>query len=170
MSLVKKTASFFLATMLPLLALAVDFRANSGVRMGATIFSVINLVLLVTSIISIRQFFWPGYENRLPFHIFNFVFAVLFYSASLAFLIANQQYYVGYEHLLPIGVLGKFFFSVDISSFSQWIILIALVCNIIYVIRNYRDYFQAGLVRDAGDDKVYVEEREMVETDADAIP
>ncbi|MBX2904489.1 MAG: hypothetical protein KF744_00535 [Taibaiella sp.] len=170
MSLVKKIAFIFLATLLPLVVFAVDFRANSGVRMGATVFSVINIILLVTSIVSIRQFFWPGYENRLPFHVFNIVFSILFYCISLAFLIANQHYYVGYEHLPPIGVLAKFFFSADISSISQWVIIIAVVCNIIYVIRNYKDYFQAGLVRDAGDENVFVDERELVETDADAIP
>ena len=94
----------------------------------------------------------------------------LFYGASLPFLFANREYYVGYEHLSPMGVLGKFFFTLDITSFAQWIIAIAFVCNILYITRNYKDYFQAGLVKDAPDSPAYVEQSEPVETDADAIP
>ena len=169
MSRVKKivTVSFAL---LPLVAMAADFRGSSGVRFGATIFSVVNLILFVTGVVSIRQLIWPGYENRLPFHIFNIVFMALFYGASLPFLIANREYYVGYEQLSPMGVLGKFFFTSDITSFGQWVIAIAFVCNILYIIRNYKDYFQAGLVKDAPDDVLYTGRSEVVESDADAIP
>jgi len=170
MSRVKKTAFLFLATFIPLAAMALDFQGNSGVRMGAAVFSIINLILLVTSIISIRQFFWPGYENRLPFHIFNIVFIFLFYGTSLPFLIANREYYVGYEQLTPLEVVGRFFFTLDITSVMQWVIGTAMICNIIYIIRNYKDYFQAGLVKNAPDDYVYREEAQAVETDADAIP
>ena len=168
-SRIKKIVTLSL-TLLPLAAMAADFRGSSGVRFGASIFSVVNLILFVTGVVSIRQLFWPGYENRLPFHIFNIVFMVVFYGASLPFLVANREYYVGYEHLSPLGVLGKFFFTPDITSFAQWVIAIAFVCNILYITRNYKDYFQAGLVKDAADSTPYVEEGEPVETDADAIP
>lgn len=170
MSPAKKTAFVFLATFIPLAASALDYQSNSSVRIGATIFSVFNLILLITSIISIRQFFWPGYENRLPFHIFNMVFIVLFYGTSISFLIANQQYYVGYEQLTPLEVLVRFFFTLDITAVMQWVIVTAFVCNIIYSIRNYKDYFQAGLVKNAPNDYEYQEEMQTVETDADAIP
>lgn len=170
MSRAKKIASIFLATFIPFAAIALDLQGSSGVRTGATVFSVINIILFVTSIISIRQLFWPGYDNRLPFHVFNIIFIVLFYGTSLPFLIANREYYVGYEQLTPLEVTGRFFFTLDISSAAQWVIITALVCNIIYIIRNYKDYFQAGLVNSAPDDYVYQEQTEAVETDADAIP
>jgi len=167
---VKKTAFIFLATFIPFAALALDIQGSSGVRMGATIFSVVNIILLVTSLISIRQFFWPGYENRLPFHIFNIIFAALFYGTSLPFLVANREYYVGYEMLSPLQVVGRFFFTLDVASAEQWVIIIALVCNVIYSVRNYKDYFQAGLVKDALGDDINEKETKVVETDVDAIP
>lgn len=136
---------------LPVAVLADDYRGGTGVKFGATIFSVCNFLLFCTSVTSIRQFFWPGFENRMPFHIFNIVFAVLFYAAGLPFLISNQQYYIGYEDLTPAGVIGKFFFTLDITSAAQWVIAVALVCNVLYIIRNYRDYFDAGLVKDTRD-------------------
>lgn len=118
---------------------------NAGIQTRAEIMSFLNLALFITSLISIKQFFWPGGNNTLPFQVFNIAFAVLFYAISLPFLIANRQYYEEYQNLIPLEVLSKFFLSINISSFAQWVIIASVVINILYILRYRTDYYQAGI-------------------------
>jgi hypothetical protein len=104
-----------------------------------------NIVLFITSVVSIKQYFWPGDENRLPFHIFNAVFIVLFYSVSIPFLITEREYYEEYQHFTPLGVIGNFFFTFNINSIAQLVILFSLVINVLYIRRYNRDYYEAGI-------------------------
>jgi hypothetical protein len=115
---------------------------------GAQVFSFFNIVLFITSLISIRQFFWPGDEIRLPFHIFNLGFVILFYSIGLPFLVTNSQYYEGYAGLTPLSVVGKFFLTIDLSSFAQWLIVASLFVNILYIRKYRKSYFESGVTED----------------------
>lgn len=115
------------------------------IQTRAEIISFLNLALFGTAVISIKQFFWPGDNNTLPFQVFNMVFALLFYSISLPFLITNRMYYEQYEQLVPLSVISKFFLSVNISSFGQWVIIASVFVNVLYIIKYRRDYFQAGI-------------------------
>jgi hypothetical protein len=112
---------------------------------GAQVFSFSNFVLFVTSLISIRQFFWPGDEIRISFHVLNMVFILLFYGIGIPFLVANRQYYEGYADLTPLGVISEFFLSIDISSFEQWIIVPTFFINILYIRKYYKTYFESGI-------------------------
>lgn len=118
---------------------------QAQIQLRAEIVSFLNLVLFVTALVSVKQYFWPGDNNTMPFHIFNMVFAVLFYAISLPFLITHRNYYEGYGMLTPLSVLGKFFLSINISSFAQWVIIASLVINVLYIKRFRRDYFEAGI-------------------------
>jgi hypothetical protein len=115
------------------------------IQTRAEIISFLNLALFGTAVISIKQFFWPGDNNTLPFQVFNMVFAILFYSISLPFLITNRMYYEQYEQLVPLSVISKFFLSANISSFGQWVIIASIFINVLYIIKYRRDYFQAGI-------------------------
>lgn len=115
------------------------------IQTRAEVISFLNLALFGTAAISIKQFFWPGDNNTLPFQVFNMVFAILFYSISLPFLITNRMYYEQYEQLVPLSVISKFFLSTNISSFGQWVIIASILINVLYIIKYRRDYFQAGI-------------------------
>lgn len=130
--------------LLPLVVLAADAKGNF-IHIGATAFALFNLLLFITSIISLRQLFWPAYRNHLPFQAIHFFLGTLFYAVSLAFLVHYRAYYQGYEHLMPIEVIARFFLHSGIRSIGQWLIVVSLVLNVVYVIRYYRDYFEAGI-------------------------
>jgi len=118
---------------------------GSNVHFSAELVSFSNLALLICCLICIKQYFWPGDSIRLPFHVFNLVFIVLFYSLSLPFLISNIEYYDNYAQLTPLAVLGKFFFSLNIDSFLQWIILLTGVINVLYIVKYRNDYYSIGM-------------------------
>ncbi len=132
-----------IVTLLPFCSFALDI--GSKIQFSAQLLSFFNLVLFITSLISIKQFFWTSDDNKMPFHVFNFVFAVIFYSISLPFLITNKMYYEEYQDLVPFSVIGKFFLSLNISSFAQWLIVASMIINLLYIKRYYSDYFQAGI-------------------------
>lgn len=115
------------------------------IQTRAEIISFLNVVLFITAIISIKQFFWPGDNNTLPFQVLNMVFAILFYAISLPFLITNRMYYEQYEQLVPLSVVTKFFLSVNVSSFAQWVIVASVFVNILYILRYRKDYFRAAI-------------------------
>jgi len=149
LSVLRIISFIVLIAALPEEAYAIDLRESSGVRFGATVFSICNFALFITALSSIKQFFWPGYNNRLPFHLFNCIFAILFYCVSLPFLVDNRQYYEGYSALAPLSVVGKFFFSLDISSFAQWVIIASVLINILYITKYRKEYYQAGIAQEA---------------------
>ena len=110
----------------------------TGLHFKAEVMTVANIILLITSLICIRQFFWQGDVDYSPFHIVHIILILIFYSIGLHFLISNRQEYVGFEHLTPMGCVTKFFFSPDIDSLKQWVILFALVINVCYIVRRTR--------------------------------
>ncbi len=154
----------FVMALLPYESAALEIVA-SKIQVGARVISFCNIVLFITSIISIKQFFLPGDNNRMPFHVFNIIFVVLFYGIGLPFLIINREYYEGYGTLSPIGVLQRFFFSLDISSFAQSIIVASTIFNVLYIRRYYRDYFEAGVAGPEHHNKVNTATSADVEAD-----
>jgi len=151
----------FSALLLPLDSYALLL--NAQIQLRAQILSFLNIALFITSVITLKQYFWPAGNNRLPFQVFNFVFIILFYALGLPFLIANKEYYEDYVHLSPISILSKFFLSFNISSLSQWVILIAGVFNVLYIKRYRHDYFHAGLGLSQEEDEELEEEFEQEE-------
>lgn len=147
-----------LSVLVPGICTALEITA-SKIQTSAQIISFLNLALFVTALISIKQFFWTSYDNRMPFHIFNIIFVLLFYSIGLPFLISNRGYYEEYQHLTPLGVLSKFFLSINISSFAQWVIVGSFFINLLYIKRYNRDYYQAGIA-DTGDEVVLAHREE----------
>ena len=144
--LTKKQKLVFLAaaTLLPQGCMAIELDSGN-IQLYSELFSVLNIGLVVTSIISIKQYFFPGDDNRMPFHVFNLIFGVLFYSISLPYLIVNKQYYEGYQELIPLDIIGKFFFSMTLSSISQWIVLLSFLINTLYIKKYNRDYYESGM-------------------------
>ncbi len=139
-----KTTLIALSILLPYSCIAIELDSGN-IQLYAELFSVLNICLLVTSIISIKQYFFPQDDNRMPFHVFNLIFGVLFYCISLPYLIINKQYYEGYQELIPLDIIGKFFFSVTLSSGSQWLILLSFFINILYIKKYYNDYYESGM-------------------------
>lgn len=140
----QKVAFLFAIILLPQSCMAIDLDSGN-VQLYAELFSVLNIGVLVTSIISIKQYFFPGDNNRMPFHVFNLIFGVLFYSVSLPYLIVNKQYYEGYQELIPLDIIGKFFFSFTLSSASQWVTLLSFIINILYIKKYNRDFYESGM-------------------------
>ena len=102
---------------------------------------IVNYILVIVSLISIRQFFWPGENNRTLFQIFNMVFTVVYYLVSITFIISHQTYFVGFEDLSYMGCVRKFFFDYDVSMVLHIIVLFSFLINILYIIRFGRRYY-----------------------------
>ena len=136
MNISTKATVFFLAIVCPVFCFAQSEAV--GLHFKAEVLAFINLIILVTSLISIKQFFWPGDFNYSPFHVINIILILMFYSIGLWFLVGNRHEYIGYEHLTPIMCIVKFFFSPDIDSLKQWVIVFALVINVCYIVRKSR--------------------------------
>lgn len=115
---------------------------SSGVHTIAKIMALLNFVVLINSVISMKQFFFPGDINRTVYQIGNIVLIVLFYFVSLSFLFSNKEYYDGYEQLDNVDCIRKVFLSLDIYSVMQWVIILALVINIIYIKKYGKDYYK----------------------------
>lgn len=124
--------------LLPHVASATEI-ASGSIETMAFVISICNLVLLVTALISIKQYFWPGVDSTSVFHTAHIIFVVVFYAVSLPFLITNRQYYVDYADLVPLSILGKFFFSADATSLMQLVIVASLVFNILFIRRSRRE-------------------------------
>ncbi|MCF8451503.1 MAG: hypothetical protein K9G49_16645 [Taibaiella sp.] len=137
-------AVFIIAMLVSCSCMAIEISVGK-VSLIAHFISYTNILLFVTSVISIKQYFWPGDENRLPFHIFNAIFVVLFYSVSIPFLITERVYYEEYQDITPLGVISKFFFTGNINSIAQLVIIFSLVINVLYIRRYNRDYYEAGI-------------------------
>jgi len=119
-----------------------------NVHFIALLISFFNTVLFVCCLFCIKQYFWPGDSIRLPFHIFNLIFIVVFYSLSLPFLLGNIEYYSSYAKMTPMTVLGKFFFSLNFDSARQWIIVLTSIINVLYIRKYWEDFFNLGIPTD----------------------
>jgi len=110
----------------------------TGLHFKAEVMTILNIILLITSLICIREFFWPGDTDNTPFHVINILMIITFYSVGLYFLISNKQEYVGFERLSPMGCIIKFFFTFDIDSLKQWVLIFGAVINVCYIVRKAR--------------------------------
>ncbi len=112
----------------------------------AEVLSFINVALLITSILCVKQFFIPGDENRTPFQLFNMIFILVFYAVSLSFLINNKEYYIGFEQLPPGACIRKIFFDKDDiwANLKQWFVVFTFFINILYILKNWKDQFFTG--------------------------
>ncbi|MBL7692114.1 MAG: hypothetical protein JNM41_11005 [Flavipsychrobacter sp.] len=155
-----------LLALLPHFAFAAEV-ASGSIETMAFVISIFNLVLSVTALLSIKQYFWPGVDSTSVFHTAHIIFVVVFYAVSLPFLISNRQYYVEYADLVPLSILGKFFFSADATSLMQLVIVASVVFNILFIRRSKRElerpYMAAAqeektIEKQVADDKVDREE------------
>ncbi len=130
---------------MPLLCFAAGENVKH-IHFYAEVLSFINLALLITSIISVKQFFIPGDENRTPFQLFNLIFILAFYAVSLTFLIKNKEYYIGFEQLSPEACIRKIFFDKDDiwATLKQWFVVFTFFINILYIFKNWKDQFFTG--------------------------
>lgn len=127
-----------LLALLPHFAFAAEV-ASGSIETMAFVISICNLVLLVTALLSIKQYFWPGVDSTSVFHTTHIIFVVVFYAVSLPFLINNRQYYVEYADLVPLSILGKFFFSADATSLMQLVIVASVIFNILFIRRSRQE-------------------------------
>lgn len=111
---------------------------NGGFEYFALVISVFNKVLMFTSAICIKQYFFLGDRNQTKFQVINLIFAVVFYIVALSFLISEKSFYLGFEQLSAAGCIRKFFFGDGIYSWLQWIVITGMVFNVIYI-RKYHD-------------------------------
>lgn len=112
---------------------------------SSVLLSFLNTILFICCLFCIKQYFWPGINIRLPFHIFNLVFIVVFYSIAIPFLLNNIEYYSGEKKHTPLSILVKFFFGSNLSSFQQWVIIGTSAINILYIKKYKEDYFNIGI-------------------------
>lgn len=118
-----------------------------GIYDGKVLFTIrvityVNVILFLTSLICVTQFFWPKEINRTPFQVFNMLFAVVFYAVSLKFLVNHKDFYDGYTYLSDIESIKRFALRWDVFSLMFWFILFTVILNIVYVLRNKKAYLQ----------------------------
>ena len=100
-----------------------------------------NFLLFFSSLVCLKQYFWPGEENRVVFQSFNLLFIIVFYAVGWTYLINHKDYYYGYLHLSNFETIMRFALRWDIFSIMFWMIFLTFFINIIYIIR-YRNYYE----------------------------
>jgi hypothetical protein len=98
MKLLKLTLIALLLLLVPEIAAAAMHR-RVNITFELQLIAFFNFLLLVTSVVSIKQFFWHGDHNHTPFQLFNLLFTIAFYAISLRFLVVHKDYFEGYENL-----------------------------------------------------------------------
>ena len=139
----QKQSILFLSTIiLPAFCLAAGENVKH-IHFFAEVLAFTNFALIITSLICVKQFFIPGDENRTPFQLFNLIFILAFYAASLTFLVKNKEYYTGFEQLSPQGCIKKIFFDKDdiLATIKQWFVVFTFFINILYIVKNWSDQF-----------------------------
>ena len=132
-----KSFAFILLLLLPVTSFAAVLK-DGDFHTYAVIISWANVVLYISSAICIKQYFFLGSRNQTNFQIFNLIFGILFYALALAFLVNQRSFYVGFEQLSQGGCIKKFFIGDGIYSWLQWMVLTALLINILYI-SKYHD-------------------------------
>lgn len=135
----KRILLFVASAAIPLYTFADPYMRVSDVRVSATLISIANFILLITSIICMIQYFWPreeSYTDHTTFHIVHFFSVILFYIIAVWFLIEHKSYYPQYDYLNDHTVVKKLFFGLNWYSIKQWIILLSLVINVLYVSKS----------------------------------
>ena len=105
------------------------------------LFFVFNVIVWITSAISIKQLIWHGEHNKAPFHVFNMLLVLVFHGISLSFLLNHRDFYDGYEGLTDVACLKKYFLSTDSKALFKRVIELGFLCNIIYLIRYGKGYY-----------------------------
>lgn len=120
--------------------------AAKNVHFFAELVAVLNFILLITCLLCLKQFFFPGGVNRTPFQLFNAIFIIFFYFISLYFIINNKDYYQGFEQLSSLGCIKKIFFDREdiMGTLKQWLVVFTFIINLIYIQRNWKDQYYAG--------------------------
>ena len=136
----KKSLVILLLLALPVLCFGAVIK-NPSVTFKCQLLSVLNYVLALVSLISIKFFFWPGENNRMIFQLFNMAFTIVFYWAGLTFIINHTYDFEGFEGLAPAAVIKRFFLNYDFSMVLQGVIVFSLLINILYVFRFGRKYY-----------------------------
>ncbi len=108
---------------------------NDNVGTEVMLIALSEFILLVTSIVSIYQLFWKDNYNRTSFQIFNLIFATLFYTVSLYFLVHHKSYWDGFESLSDAECIKRVLLSTEPFALIKKIIWVAVILNIIYIIR-----------------------------------
>ena len=104
--------------------------------------SIVEFILFLTSLASIKQYFWKTNYNHTPFHIFNIVFAIVFYSISFTFLVKHKSFWEGFEHLSDGECIKRVILSKEPFAIIKKLIWVAFILNITYIIRYSKDYFR----------------------------
>ena len=133
-----RSVSLVIGLLIPSICYGITANSSRNIHLFSLAFTIINLVLLVTSLISLKQFLFPDEHNKTGFQTFNLIFAIVFYALSLSFLVSYKEYYIGFETLSTGECIKKIFFEIDISTAKHWIIIGAVFVNIFYIIRNGR--------------------------------
>lgn len=136
----KSPALALMAIMVPTAIFAAPvYRENLSVQIMTI--SICNWLLFATSLISIIQFFRRDGRNHTLFQLFNIFFAVAFYSISLTFLVAHKDYFEGFENLSNKNAVIKYFMDRDAIDNLKLLIPVAIVFNLVYILRFSRDYY-----------------------------
>ena len=118
-----------------------------GVRFSAEIMGTFSFAAFITALISYIQFIFPkrftdreGEYNRIPFQSFNMIFVLPYFLISTSFLVANKQFFPGYEMLPDNACIKKYYLSNGLNSISQIFIASSVIINLIYIITHGIDY------------------------------
>jgi hypothetical protein len=120
--------------------------ATPGVEGNTTvkIITYINFIVFITCVLSIKQFFWPGEVIRFSYHLANIIFVIAFYALSFRYLVTNKDYYegFGYTGLSDTEVIKRFAMRMDAFSIMFWFCCLAVLFNILYIIRYRSRYLR----------------------------
>ena len=133
---VKRSLIFFWVVLLPMPCFAALIN-NDNFHYYAQTIAYANFALEITSAICIKEFFFLGGRNRTNFQVFNLFFGIVFYIVALFFLINEKSFYVGFAQLSDLQCISKFFFDLGIYSWLQWLVVFAIVINVIYIWRYH---------------------------------
>ncbi len=132
-----------LALLTPIVAMATP-EVTSSISLANDIFGYTEIILFITCLISIKQFFFPGEENKTLFQIFNMLFIVVYYIAAIAHIINNKSFYQGFENLIPMDCIIRYLFPKEPAIMAKRLVWVAFIINLLYVRKYGKEYFYHG--------------------------
>ncbi|MCW3121479.1 MAG: hypothetical protein JWQ38_971 [Flavipsychrobacter sp.] len=135
-NVMKKSTAIVVASIFPMWSYA--FSNADRFNSGATLISICNFILLITSVICIFQYFFLNAEEHVRFQVLNMIGVLVFYWVSLHFLIDHKQYYDDYDDASRNAIIKGIFITPSRYVLKHWIILFALILNVLYLIRYQR--------------------------------
>ncbi len=133
----KRTLYVLIAVLIAVPAFAQQ-HTREGIIYVARAIDTFNMVLLITSLLCVKQVLFPA-ENKTLFQLLNAIFIALFFVVSISFLISYRSLYDGFQNQTPLGCVRMLFFSFNIPCLQQWFLLFSFVINVYYVIRNAKE-------------------------------